>query len=118
MKYKDGSIGKISANFGSVTKHHHRLALYGTRGTFIQSHDGAMYHYGRDNSPKEIRDEYSYPAADKGDSLLAFIESIVLGKSPDVKNEVLQSMSIAIAINESLISGTTVEVKDNENSIW
>ena len=35
LKYKDGSIGKISANFGSVTKHHHRLALYGTRGTLF-----------------------------------------------------------------------------------
>lgn len=119
MQYNDGSIGKISANFGSVTKHHHRLAIYGTLGTFHQSHEGSTYHFGRDDAPNEIKDLCAYPANDKGDSLIAFIESIVLGKSPDVKkNEVLRAMRIALAIDEALMTGKTIRVKDDENSIW
>lgn len=112
LSFLDGSIGKISANFGSVTRHHHRLAIYGTEGTFIQSHNGAMYQFGRDANPNVINDELTYPAVDKGDSLMTFIDSIVCGGNADVKkHEVIGSMRVALAINEALRSGETTKVK-------
>ena len=61
-----------------MTKHHHRLAIYGTRGTFHQSMKDLLI-----NSDGRCTNEIKafVPAAnDKGDSLIAFIESIVLGK--------------------------------------
>ena len=38
LTFEDGMTAKISANFSSMVPHHHKLAVYGTRGTFEQSH--------------------------------------------------------------------------------
>ena len=37
VKFENGVIAKIGANFSCVTPHFHRLSVYGTKGTFQQS---------------------------------------------------------------------------------
>ena len=46
--FKNGAIGKISANFGCVHKHQHILKVYGTRKTFIYDDMGARISNKRD----------------------------------------------------------------------
>ena len=109
--FEDGSIGKISANFGSVTKHHHRLSIYGTTGTFSQSHDGATYHFGRDAAPKEVPLVDEYPGVKKDKILQGFILALQGKCTMEIsKDEIFDAMNVALAIDEALKSETTIEL--------
>ena len=48
----DKSIAKITANFSNISKHHHLLSVYGTKGTFIKTLTKSYYIYSRDPSKK------------------------------------------------------------------
>jgi hypothetical protein len=50
LKFRDGTLAKVTANFASVTPHHHKVCVYGTAGSFVQSHPGATYLMSRDPS--------------------------------------------------------------------
>lgn len=106
LKFKKGLVAKISANFGCVAPHFHRLSVYGSLGTFQQSHSGASYLFSRDPHvpPTAINDDY--PGAAKGDMLPSFVKSILDGVTPDVTaQEVIDVMSISLAIEKSLSTG-------------
>jgi predicted dehydrogenase len=111
LKFANGVVAKISANFASVAPHHHRVCVYGTNGTFTQSHTGAAYHWSRDpTAPAEWIDS-PYPGAAKGDLLPSFLQSILDGADAEVSaQEVFEAMNISLAIVESLATGSPVEV--------
>ncbi len=46
--FKNGALGKITANFGCVHKHQHVLKVYGTKKTFIYDDMGARISKKRD----------------------------------------------------------------------
>jgi len=107
LKLADGLVAKISANFGSVTPHHHKLSVYGTMGTFMQGHLGAAYSFSRDPSIDFDRQIEGYSGAAKGDMLPNFIEQILDKQEPEVsKQDVLDSMSVSLAIEKSLKTAT------------
>lgn len=115
LKFTNGMVAKISANFGSVAPHHHRVCVYGTEGTFTQSHIGAAYHWSRDPeaSPEWVDDPY--PGAAKGDMLPAFVQSILEGACAEVSaREVFEAMNVSLAIVESLATSSPVQVKNEE----
>jgi predicted dehydrogenase len=94
-------IAKFSANYGSATPHHHRLAVYGTRGSFIQTHLGAAYYFGRGSEcvVTEVNDDY--PGTAKGDLIPNFIASILDGDDPIIRvSEVLNCMDFSLKIDE------------------
>jgi predicted dehydrogenase len=106
LRFRKGLVAKISANFGCVAPHFHRLSVYGSLGTFQQSHSGASYLFSRDPqiSPTPINDDY--PGSSKGDMLPSFIRSILDGTKPDVTaQEVIDVMSVSLAVEKSLSSG-------------
>jgi predicted dehydrogenase len=106
LKFRDGTLAKVTANFASVTPHHHKLCVYGTAGSFVQSHPGATYLNSRDPSQPPIPVTDAYPGTAKGDMLPAFVRSILDGTVPDVKTaEVLTAMAVSLAIEASLASG-------------
>ena len=111
LQFEDGSTGQITSNFASVAPHHHKLSLYGTSGTFEQSHCGANYYWSRD--PLEDREEVSsdYPGAAKGDLIMNFIDTIFSNDTPLVsKQEVLDVVSVCLAIDQSITSSTPQQV--------
>ena len=111
LQFEDGSTGQITSNFASVAPHHHKLSLYGTSGTFEQSHCGANYYWSRD--PLEDREEVSsdYPGAAKGDLIMNFIDTIFSNDTPLVsKQEVLDAVSVCLAIDQSITSSTPQQV--------
>ena len=56
IKFKNNVIAKVTANFGSVTPHHHRLSIYGTNASFFQNYKVGTYYFkrGDENETKEI----------------------------------------------------------------
>ena len=111
LQFEDGSTGQMTSNFASVAPHHHKLSLYGTSGTFEQSHCGANYYWSRD--PLEKREEVSsdYPGAAKGDLIMNFIDTIFSTDAPLVsKQEVLDAVSVCLAIDKSITSSNPQQV--------
>lgn len=105
IEFEDGSTAQITSNFASLTPHHHKLCVYGTLGTFEQSHLGAAYFNSREsNRPAEIVDA-PYPGTPKGALLKDFIDSILGDMEPfPSKREVIEAMNISLAIDKSIIT--------------
>ncbi len=106
MEFSDGSIAKVSANFGCVTPHHHKVCVYGTKGTFIQTHSVALYMNSRHpDAPKEFLGG-NYPDTAKGDMIPSFVRCILDKTQPEITcKEVLTTMAVALTIEQSLTSG-------------
>ena len=106
LEFEDGTTAQITSNYASVAPHHHKLCIYGTRGTFEQSHAATSYYWSREklNQPESVSS--AYPGADKGDLIVDFIDSILSGTPPIVsKQEVFDAMSVCLAIDQSIASG-------------
>ena len=115
LKFEDGILAKICANFPSVTPHFHRLLVYGTNGTFQQTHRSCIFMNSRDPKalPEKIIDPY--PATQKGDLIPSFVNSILQSSNAAIsKQEVCDVMAISLAIEESIKTGSKiiVEYKD------
>lgn len=111
LKFENGVIGKVTANFGCVYPHYHILNVYGTKTTFCNSFDKALFFYDRNpqKKPIEILDEY--PIEDKSELLLDFISAIEEKRTPTISKEcVFKTMSVCFAIEESLKKGNPVKV--------
>ena len=111
LQFEDGSTGQITSNFASVAPHHHKLSLYGTSGTFEQSHCCANYYWSRDplEDPEKVSSDY--PGAAKGDLIMNFIDMIFSNDTPLVsKQEVLDVVSVCLAIDQSITSSTPQQV--------
>ena len=112
LKFADGMLGKVSANFACVTPHHHRVSVYGTEATFEQGHLGAAYFSSRDAAVGPELETDAYPAASKGDILPSFVRSILDGSPADVtEKEVFDAMNVSLAIEESLLAGKPVDLE-------
>ena len=112
IEFEDGSTAQITSNFASLAPHHHKLSVYGTSGTFEQSHLGTAYFYSRepDQSPDIV--ETPYPGTRKGALLYDFIESIHGNAAPfPSKQEVVDAMSVSLAIDESISSQKKETIK-------
>lgn len=112
LKFDNGVIAKVSANFGSATPHFHKLAVYGTDGSFHQAHSGTEFFMSRE--PHLTRDQVTdpYPGAFKSDLIPSFLSSILDGKPALVSaQEVLDTMSVSLAIERSTAAGTPVDVR-------
>lgn len=112
LRFESGLVAKISANFGSVTPHGHKLCVYGTKGTFIHGHNGAFYYCSRDPQlPPEVVGDL-YPSANKGDMIPDFINYILDSKRSVVtEKEVFNAMSTSLAIERSLNEKAIVRIE-------
>ena len=103
MKSSSGCTMSLTSNFGSVTPHHHKLCVYGTEGTFEQTHTNASYFFSRDPTVEPEKVDSPYPGTCKGDLLYDFVDSIIGDKQPLIKaQEMVDIMSVALAIDESI----------------
>jgi predicted dehydrogenase len=122
LRFADGALGRVTANFACITPHHHQLSVYGTLGTFQQSHHGAGYLWRRDStsrvvSPEESagteHDDHPYPVAPKSALVAAFIDRLQgLPSDCPTRDEVLEVMCISLAVEASLARGGPVLVEE------
>lgn len=114
LKFKDGTIAKVTANFGSVMPHHHILNVYGTKGSFIHNLREDLFYNSRElnKRPKKIHFKDNYK--NKGDILKSFINSVKYKKKCIVsKSDVLDSMAVSLAIEKSITKKKWIKVKYN-----
>lgn len=103
IKFDDDVVASVTANFGSVTDHHHTFSVFSNKGTFIQKYQDVSYRISRDKKEKEKKIKFNYQKKDKSFILKSFINSITYNKKPAVsKIETLDSIAVSIAINKSL----------------
>lgn len=111
LKFENGIISKVTANFPCMTPHFHRLSVYGTEGTFQQSHGSAVLINSRDPKKSFNNISDSYPGSDKGDLIPSFVNYLLYNEKPDVtKQEVCDVMAISLAIEKSLRIGSKIKV--------
>jgi predicted dehydrogenase len=101
VRFDDGAFAKLSANFGCVRPHFHRVSVYGTLGTFENGTDDARYWTQRDPAVRPEHTTAAYPGADKGDLIPGFVDS-VLGRNADIgRTELLSGMAVCFAIDRA-----------------
>jgi predicted dehydrogenase len=116
LRFENGLIAKIGANFASVYPHFHRFVVHGTEATFENLppavSPSARLWEARDGGPPPSAVDAPYPAVGKGDLVPAFVEAVLGRGTPDVREEeVFNCVATCLAIERSLAQGGAVEVE-------
>lgn len=116
LRFAGGLVAKVSANFGSVHPHFHRLLVYGTRGTFENPPEApgipARLWTSRstDRPPSQV--DAAYPGVAKSDLIESFLEGILGRGTPQVaEDDVFASLSVCLAIDQSVQRKQPVAIK-------
>lgn len=111
LRFSNGVVGKVCANFGCVYPHFHKLSVYGTEATFENRLDGGFLYTSRDSNVPPTKLESDYPGLSKGDLIPSFVSSITgEGEALVTERDVLTTASICLAIDKSMKSGRTEKV--------
>ncbi len=106
VRFDDGAIAKLGANFGCVRPHFHRLSVYGTLGTFENGPEAGRYWWHRDPAMPPEQADLPYPGAGKGDLIPGFVDAI-LGRAADEIGvaEIMSCTAVCLAIERASRSG-------------
>jgi predicted dehydrogenase len=113
LQFESGMVGKISANFGCVYPHFHRLSVYGTKATFENGQTAGLLWRSRDPklAPESLTS--AYPGVDKGDLIPSFVDAILgNGEAAVTEQEVLSAMAVGLAIDLSLGERRMVKIAE------
>ncbi len=109
LKFANGVVGKVSANFGCVYPHFHRMSVYGAKKTFENTLEGGKYYTSRAHQDSPMITDQAYPAVDKGELVRDFVDAIRDDRNPYVlKADVFHVMRVCLAIEESIRTGTEI----------
>jgi predicted dehydrogenase len=113
LRFEDGTVAKLAANFGCVFPHFHRLLAYGTGGTFENGLDAGRLWRSRDPGAAPDRIDTLYPAVAKGALIPSFLDRILEGTPAAVPDDdVFRTMAVCFAIDRAVASGGTARVED------
>lgn len=111
LRFEEGLIAKVTANFGCVMPHFHGLVVYGDQGTFVNDIPDARLYSSRDPGVPFRSLSTAYPGVDKGVLLGGFIDALAADRpAPVTATEVFASMDVCLAIDRSRATGHTVSV--------
>lgn len=110
--FPSGIIGRLTANFACVHRHHHVLRVFGTEATFIYDDAGPRIHRTRDEDGVTESLAHNPLAASKGALIPAFIDAIVTNSdpAPAAKRE-FDLIRAIIATDKSHASKSTEEIE-------
>ena len=107
MRTESGALMKVNANLGSVGPHFHALRVYGTRGTFANGLPDGVLH--TEGASEPVTD--AYPGVGKDVLIGSFLDAILTGEPAEVTaRDVFDTLSVCMAVEAALQSGTAVEV--------
>jgi len=112
LTFDDGMIGKISANFGCVMPHFHKMSIYGTEATFENDIPNGRLYKSREagSLPKMLKTPY--PGVNKGDLIPSFIDAIRgKGRAIVEEEDVFNALYACYAIDRSLQTQQPEKVK-------
>jgi predicted dehydrogenase len=105
LRFEDGFTAKVSANFGSVCPHHHMLAVYGTKGSFVHNYQGGVFYDSRDPKASVQKINLQFETYSKGDLQRSFVSQILDGTCAEVSiSDVMNTMAVSLAVERSLNS--------------
>lgn len=111
LRFENGVTARMTANFGCVFPHFHKVEVYGSAGTFLNGLDGGALLTGSPSGPVRTPVEEAYPGASKGELLQDFVEAVAAGRDPAISAEdVFRTMSVCFAVQESARTGRTLAV--------
>lgn len=112
LTFSSGMVGRITANYGCVHRHHHVMRVFGTEGTFLYDDAGARLHASRDPATVPVSLNVSPLPAHKGDLIPGFVASILSGSDFSFETQsILDGISVAIACDRAAISGLSEKVR-------
>ena len=112
LRFADGTIGKIGANFGCVYPHFHKVGIYGTKGTFENGITEGVMIQKNNSLITQSSVMTAYPGLEKGDLIPSFISGVRGEKNVEIgEAEVFETMAACLAINRSLRTGQPEVVK-------
>jgi predicted dehydrogenase len=111
FKFTSGMIGRVTANFGCVHRHHHVIKIFGTKATFIYDDQGARIHKYRDEDKEAEPIKKNPLPTGKGILIPEFITAIEkdLDWTQDTQ-EHFDAISICAASDTSLKQEKEVEI--------
>ena len=80
--FPSGLIGRVTANFGCVHRHHHVLRVFGAEATFIYDDAGPRLHLSRDENVRAQPLAHNPLPVSKGALIPGFIDAITNGTDP------------------------------------
>lgn len=111
LRFEDQTMAKVTANFGCVFPHFHRVLVYGTQGTFENGMDHARLWRSRERDVAPERLDTAYPGAAKGELIPGFVERVLRGTPAAVsEDDVMRSMEVCFAIDRAVASGRMTTV--------
>jgi len=112
LRFDDGAIAKISANFGCVRPHFHRVSVYGTLATFENGTEDGCYWTQRDPAVPPERTGLPYPGAAKGDLIPGFVDAVLGRGTAEVSTtEILACMAVCMAVDRACREGRPVTIR-------
>jgi len=109
LRLEDGQIAKVSANFGCVMPHFHRMIIYGTHGTLENELRAVRFWNSREPAAMPQHIETAYPGIRKGALVQNFIDAVVEGAPLVVPpDEVFHCMSVCFAIDAAKAARKTI----------
>ncbi len=111
FEFPSGAIGRITANFGGMHRHHHVIRVFGTDATFIYDDQGPRLHETRnEDSAAEMLDLETLPAH-KGVLIPDFVDNILKsGDSTAPAKREFDLISAIAAADEALDGSGSVEI--------
>jgi predicted dehydrogenase len=111
-EFPSGLVGRITANFGSVSPHQHVVRVFGTEATLISDDAGARLYRSRDpETPSERLDLAPLPAS-KAELIPDFVQRIVEGEAGrQAAQHELDVISTCVAADRALAKGGAVDIE-------
>jgi len=82
FEFPSGLVGRVTANFGCVHRHHHAVRVFGTEATFVYDDKGARLHRSRDEGRRAKALRLAALPAGKGVLIPDFVGGILAGRDP------------------------------------
>jgi predicted dehydrogenase len=110
LRFENGVLARIGANFASVYPHFHRVVVHGTEATFenlpAAVSPTARLWQARDGGPPPEEVDSPYPAVQKGALVPAFVDAVTGRGAADVTEEdVFACVATCLAIEQSMQEG-------------
>ncbi len=113
LYFESGLIAKVSANFGCVYPHFHKLSVYGENATFENDWPDAKLYTSRDTHDSQRKILTEYPGTHKGDMINSFVESILTVKKPEVtKEDIFRCLDVCFAIEKSANESKIIKINN------
>lgn len=86
-QFSSGLVGRITANFGCVHRHHHIVRIFGTKKTFVHDDQGPRIHTTRDPNASAARVDLATLPASKGELIPALVKRILNSEKTDLATQ-------------------------------